>query len=78
MNGIEARGENAPDLERLQHEALAEGYKDETCPKCGTEFKAYHHFIRCDSKPCPMISKDQRSFLEQFADAASGFKSGEV
>jgi hypothetical protein len=60
-----------PDLEELQREALAQGYKDETCSKCGTVFKAYVHFVRCDAKPCPMVStKDSRTILERLADGA--------
>jgi len=37
-------------------EAVAEGYPDEdaTCTKCGVVFKNYHHYIRCDERPCPM------------------------
>jgi hypothetical protein len=37
-------------------EAIAAGYKDEMCPKCGTLFAAQIHFIRCDAEPCPMKS----------------------
>ena len=58
-----------PDIDALQREALAEGYKDETCPKCGIEFKAYIHFVRCDADRCPMKSTTEpRSLLQQFAD----------
>jgi hypothetical protein len=37
-------------------QAVTEGYpdKDETCPECKLVFKNYHHFIRCDRRPCPM------------------------
>ncbi len=45
-----------PDIEALQAEEIAQGYRDEVCPTCGTEFKAYIHFIRCEARPCPMIS----------------------
>ena len=49
--------------------ALADGYKDETCPRCGAVFEAQIHFIRCDAKPCPMVStKDPRTLLERFRD----------
>lgn len=59
------------DRERLRQEAIAEGYKDETCPKCGTLFEAHIHFIRCDAEPCPMKStKDTRSLLDRLLDEA--------
>jgi len=37
-------------------EAVADGYPDEdtTCSACGVVFKNFHHFIRCNRKPCPM------------------------
>jgi len=31
-------------------EAIAAGYKDETCPRCGKLFEAQIHFIRCDAE----------------------------
>jgi hypothetical protein len=38
--------------------AVAEGYPDviEICPdtECARQFRNYHHFIRCDRRPCPM------------------------
>jgi hypothetical protein len=50
-------------------EAIAAGYKDETCPKCGTLFEAQIHFIRCDAPRCPMVStKDSRTLLQQLLD----------
>lgn len=53
--------------DRLHAEAIAEGYKDETCPKCGTLFEAHIHFIRCDAESCPMKStKDTRTLLDMF------------
>jgi hypothetical protein len=43
---------------------------NETCKKCGAVFEPHHHFVRCDAKPCPMIStKEPRTLLEQFRDA---------
>jgi hypothetical protein len=64
-----AMPQTIPDLVKLQAEAEAQGYVDETCPKCGTVLKAYHHFIRCDANPCPMVSKrDPRTLLQKFID----------
>lgn len=52
-----------------REEALAEGYKDETCAKCGALFEAQIHFIFCDTKPCPMKSTTEtRSLLQRFVD----------
>lgn len=49
-----------------REEALAAGYKDETCAKCGILFEAQIHFIRCDARPCPMRStQDPRPLLER-------------
>lgn len=47
-------------------QAIAEGYPDvdENCPKCGTVFKNYHHFVRCDRRPCPM-SDGKGTLLER-------------
>lgn len=57
------------DFVKLQAEAEAQGYIDQTCSMCGTFFKAYIHFIHCDVKPCPMVSKkDTRTLLQQFID----------
>ena len=53
------------DIETLQAEALARGYKDETCPKCGAIFKAHIHFVRCEAKPCPMASTTETRTLAQ-------------
>lgn len=54
---------------QIREEAIAEGYKDETCPKCGTLFEAHKHFILCDSRPCPMIStSDPRSLFDRMLD----------
>jgi hypothetical protein len=50
-------------------EAIAEGYKDEVCPKCNVNFPAEIHFVRCEAESCPMIStKDSRTLLEMFID----------
>jgi hypothetical protein len=35
-------------------EALAEGYKDEKCLKCGTVFLAHDHIVMCDDSECPV------------------------
>lgn len=52
----------------LREEAIAEGYKDETCSKCGTLFEAHKHFILCNSRPCPMVSEvDPRSIFDHMA-----------
>ena len=51
--------------EELHTQALSEGYKDETCPRCGVEFQAHIHFIRCDANPCPMRSKANTKTLLQ-------------
>lgn len=61
-----------PDIAKLYAAALADGYKDETCAKCGAEFLAHVHFIRCDAQPCPMRStKEPRTLLEQLAASLS-------
>lgn len=53
--------------------AIAEGYKDETCSRCGVLFEAHIHFIRCGANPCPMRStKDHRSLLEMIAGDGGG------
>jgi uncharacterized C2H2 Zn-finger protein len=50
-------------------QAIAEGYKDEACPKCGAVFEAQIHFIRCDAKPCPMVStQEPRTLLQRLID----------
>lgn len=62
-----------PDFVKLQAEAEAQGYIDQTCSMCGTFFKAYIHFIRCDTRPCPMVSKkDPRTLLQRFIDGPDG------
>lgn len=53
----------------LREEAIAQGYKDETCPKCGTLFEAHKHFVLCYSRPCPMMStEDSRTLFERMVD----------
>lgn len=48
---------------------MDDGYKDETCGKCGAVFKAHIHFIRCDATLCPMVSTaDGRTLLERFIE----------
>jgi hypothetical protein len=50
-------------------QAVAEGYPDvdQTCSECQTIFKNYHHFIRCDRRPCPM-SDGKGTILEQLIE----------
>jgi len=55
--------------DELHAEAIAEGYKDETCAKCGTLHLAHKHFILCYERPCPMISTiDPRSLFDRMLD----------
>lgn len=51
---------------RRHDEAIAEGYKDETCPQCGATLLAHHHFIRCGNRPCAMSSG--QSLLDMWLD----------
>lgn len=38
-----------------EHEkCIAQGYKDEICPKCDCVFLAHHHFVNCNIETCPM------------------------
>jgi hypothetical protein len=60
------------DTERLHAEALANGYKDETCSRCGAEFLAHIHFIRCDHRPCPMLSDNSKSVAEMLLGVGIG------
>lgn len=41
---------------KLHAEAIEQGYKDETCPKCNAFLPAHQHFVRCEVSPCPMKS----------------------
>lgn len=51
---------------KLHREAVEQGYKDETCGKCGAIFYAHKHMIICQNLPCPMAStKDTRSVFER-------------
>jgi hypothetical protein len=60
-------------------EAIAAGYKDETCPKCGTLFEAQIHFVRCEVQPCPMVStKDSRTLLQRWCDDECEFMAPQV
>jgi hypothetical protein len=55
--------------EQMREAAIAQGYTDETCAKCGTLFEAHHHFVRCDARDCPMVStSDPRTLFERLAD----------
>jgi hypothetical protein len=70
------QGLNAHERE-LHEQALGEGYKDEVCPKadCEAVLLAHHHFLRCDPKSCPMISRQNlnsdgqpKTLLEMLAE----------
>ena len=66
------------DIETLHAEALAQGYKDETCSRCGGFFPAHIHFVRCDKRPCPMISTtDVHSLLDRIADSIKPVMEGD-
>lgn len=67
-----AWAEMSEDLKvRERHkEALAEGYKDEKCLKCGTVFLAHHHMVRCDDPNCPMKTPGGKSLLDMLTDPA--------
>lgn len=53
-----------------REKALAQGYKDETCSRCGALIEAQIHFIRCDANPCPMKSTaDTRTLLKMLCGA---------
>lgn len=52
------------DMDAKHQEALAEGYKDEICPKCKTVLLAHHHLVNCPDSSCPMRAKDGKSLLE--------------
>ena len=57
-----------PDLIEKHREALAEGYKDEVCPKCEQVFLSHHHFVNCiyaHCEDCPMVPSGAKSLLEQ-------------
>ena len=65
MPTIEIEGcqiEITDDVAKLREEAIAEGYIDEICPECKTVLLANQHFVRCDSKTCPM--SNGKSILE--------------
>jgi hypothetical protein len=52
------------DVDKLYQEALAEGYKDEVCLKCGQVYLAHFHFVRCNEPDCPMKTPGGKSLLE--------------
>ena len=58
-------GDAMTDAEKIT-QAVTEGYPDvdEVCPECKVVFKNYHHFIRCDRRPCPM-SDGKGTLLER-------------
>lgn len=51
-------------------QAVKDGFPDvdEICPRqeCGRIFKNYHHFLRCELRPCPM-SDGKGTLLERMA-----------
>ena len=59
--------ELSAELLKKHKEALAEGYKDKICPKCGNIFLAHHHFVNCHLAhcgECPMVSQGTKSVFE--------------
>ncbi len=59
-----------PEDQAQEAKALAEGYTDAVCSKCQTVFLAYHHFVDCGERSCPMIAREadgtpKASLLEQ-------------
>ena len=51
------------DHRKLRDEAIAEGFKDERCPRdgCGRLLLAHAHFVQCELHgECPMVSKSLR------------------
>jgi hypothetical protein len=54
------------DGKRRHSEAVAEGYKDEVCSKCGAVLLAFHHFLRCDREDCPMKLRDKNGHAPNF------------
>ena len=57
-------------------QAIAEGYPDKTeiCPECGTVFRNYHHFIRCERRPCPMSTG--KTLFEHWQELEDAQKAG--
>jgi hypothetical protein len=47
-------------------EALAEGYKNETC-ECGVTYLAFHHFCTCRDPECPF--SDGKSLLDHMKES---------
>lgn len=58
----------SPELKVKHDECVAQGYKDEHCPKCKVVFLAHHHFVRCENKPCAM--SNGKSFMDMWMEAA--------
>ncbi|MFZ2769659.1 MAG: hypothetical protein WAZ50_00860, partial [Minisyncoccia bacterium] len=54
----EAIGRLDDNQKRLHAEAVAEGLKDEVCPRCESVLLAFQHFLRCDPEKCPMIARN--------------------
>lgn len=61
----------------LHAEAIAQGYKDETCSRCGTVFLAHIHFIRCNARPCPMLPDKPRSILDMMLEQRASQTAGQ-
>jgi ribosomal protein S27AE len=58
MDAIELRvAQLDDDTKKLREQAIAQGYKDDICPKCSTVLLAHHHFVACNyarTNNCPM------------------------
>lgn len=57
----------SPELKVEHDKCIAEGLKDEFCPKCDRLFLAHHHFVRCNEKSCPM--SNGVSFLDMMIES---------
>lgn len=61
---FEVKVQGYPEARADRDTAIAEGYKDEVCGKCGTTFLAHKHFVRCPRKDCDMKGPDSKSVLD--------------
>lgn len=66
-------GEVTARVEKKLAEAMAEGYKNETC-SCGTIYLAFHHFTTCREEGCPF--SDGVSLLDRMESCESSELSG--
>ncbi len=53
-----------PQTRELRRKAMAEGFKDEVCGKCGKCFLAHKHFISCNRKRCDMHDAGAPTMLD--------------